>query len=324
MSKKPTLTEAIANSFRHKDERRKQRQMPKRSMADILSKPTGPRRRGPTSFGAGKIEDDVIRDVSTITGGEAAGHDLWVDRQFLQSVASSINVAGIKARFTHPSLSGDGLGTLLGVVRNARVTGDRVIGDLHLAQHAYDTPDGDLAGYVKRLASEDPEHFGVSIVFTHDDVAESEFVRRHQGRTGRFRSPDTRNVKNYRHARLDRLRAADVVDSPAANPDGLFYIGQDLAADAEQLLLYALGKRTDAPKSTALSLDADRVASFVQRALKRRGLIVKGGESEQLNGDEISTLKTDQHLRRERAKDRAAQLKAMDSRPTLQDAIRFR
>lgn len=84
--------------------------------------------------------------------------------------------SGLKSRFTHPSLSGDGLGTFLGRVKNVRldsVSVERggelksllaVRGDLHLADAAFNSPNGDLGTYVMDLAAEDSDALSSSLV----------------------------------------------------------------------------------------------------------------------------------------------------------------
>lgn len=253
--------------------------------------------RGPVATGladdavqwdGGKHGAGMIRGLAVVTRGEALGHDLWIDEQFLAETAAAINSAGergIKARFTHPGLSSDGLGSFLGRVSNATVDSDVVRGDLHFARSAHDTPDGDLAEYVMLLASEDPSAFGTSIVFEHDLEAEAEFELRNEqeveetdryGNTRRrvkFVSPDPRNSKHLRHARLARLRAVDTVDTPAANPDGLFGERSRVAQEAEQLAEYALGLRDEMPElSNFHDISPDRLQSFVARFLARHDL----------------------------------------------------
>jgi len=222
----------------------------------------------------------VINGASIITRGEALGHDLWVDADFLSDVTAAGNAknTGLKARFTHPGLSSDGLGTYLGKVHNLRTEGDRVIGDLHFQESATKTPDGNLAEYVMQLAEDAPEDFGISIVFDHDAAA-SELHTLENTQGGRFVSPDEDNRNNYPHARLQQLRAADVVDSPAANPDGLFHREQQIAQDAEGLFEFAFGLSDGRPELKALSVDSDRIKAAVSRFLSRHNLsLVKEAE----------------------------------------------
>lgn len=227
-------------------------------------------------YGGGKISG-----VSAITRGEALGHDLWIDSVFLDQVASALNAppAGVKSRFTHPDLSADGLAKFLGRARGGAVDGDKVSTDLHLAKTAHQSPDGDLAGYVLARTEEDPTSFGASIVFLHDRDAEVAHAIQHGAvfdgdgdlRLDQFQSPDPDNTKNLLHARLAALEAVDLVDEPAANPDGLFHRG--LIADVARLADYALGLAEDVPDdATALSVHPDRLRAFAERYLRNRRL----------------------------------------------------
>ncbi|MCH8852012.1 MAG: hypothetical protein IID41_05100 [Planctomycetes bacterium] len=218
----------------------------------------------------------LIRGIAIVTKGEALGHDMFLDAEFLDQTAAAMNVrgkAGIKSRFTHPDLSGDGLGTLLGRSKNGRVVGDRVIGDLHLAKSSRTTPSGDLGGHVMDLAEESPDLFGTSIVFRRDEDAEELFIERNLNRVGKFVSPDSTNTENFPHARLAELRAVDAVDEPAANSGGMFTTRSSLiTADADALLDYALGRSDVEPVMTELSFSPARVKEWLFRWMKRTGM----------------------------------------------------
>ncbi len=244
----------------------------------------------------GDNEAGLISGFAVITRAEALGHGFWIDDEMLQQVADAMNAtgdAGIKSRFTHPGLSGDGLGSFLGRAKNATVDGDIVRADLHLAASAHDTPDGDLASYVMSLAAEDPDAFGTSIVFRHDSTAEAKFAIENGAKANEygidmqsFKSPDPLNVDNLPHARLKSLRAVDVVDEPAANPGGMFHRGQEIAEDADALLSFALGLTTEKPVLAELSIDPDRVSGHVARFLSQHGLsLVPSQEAQQMADD---------------------------------------
>lgn len=243
----------------------------KPSKAPILQEKKG-------MFGAGLIEG-----VSIITTGEALGHELWIDEEFLNQTATAIQSAGkagVKSRFTHPGMSSDGLGKHLGRINNARVEGSQVIGDLHFAESAHKTPDGDLAEYTATLVSEDPEAAGLSIVFMRDRDAESRFMLDNGALLdgswldpSGFKSPDPRNTENYPHARLAELRAADLVDEPAANPDGMFD-SAPVARNIDQALAFALGLSEEKPDSELFGVNIDRASAFVGRFLNSRGLSI--------------------------------------------------
>lgn len=234
----------------------------------------------------GKFGAGIIRGVSLACVGEALGHEMWLDQITIDQITEHANAkgdTGLKCRFTHPGLSSDGMGRHLGRLFNVRTEGEKSVGDLHFAKSAHDTPDGDLAEYVMLLTEEDPKAAGLSIVFHHDFESEEEFAEQHQedyeyedwkGRTvqsKRFKSPDERNEHNYRHVRLDELRAADIVDEPAANPDGLFD-RSPLARQADVFLSYAAGISDQKPTASAFNVDGDRASQFLGRWLESHGL----------------------------------------------------
>lgn len=242
----------------------------------------------------------IVRQAAVITRGEALGHGHWIDSEMLTSVAEAINQsqAGVKARFTHPDLSSDGLGNFLGRFKLSRVEGDVVRGDLHFSMSAHNTPDGDLAEYVMGLAERDPDMFGTSIVFERDLDAEIEFEEAHTevvewtGPDGRkrqrrmFRSPDPLNKNNLSHVRLLELRAVDAVDEPAANPEGLFHRSANVAREADSLLSYALRINDEKPSLVALSVEPDRVRGFVERFFSRNQLTVSTSTEEAMDTDQ--------------------------------------
>jgi len=213
------------------------------------------------NYGAG-----VIRNFAVITTGEALGHGMWVDAEFMAHVGEQLSSAakGVKSRFTHPGMSGDALSKGLGRVEYKRIEGDKLIGDLHFYKSAHKTPDGDLAGHVMRLTREDPEALGASISFTRDPEAEEDYAANYS------QSPDPRNVQNLPHVRLGQLRYVDIVDEPAANPDGMFH-RDDIFKSGEQLFEYALGL-SDIKPEVVFGIEPDRLLGFCTRFLELRGL----------------------------------------------------
>lgn len=242
----------------------------------------------------GKFSAGIIRGISMVTRGEAIGHRQFIDADTLGQVASLTNASaryGIKSRFAHPDVSGDGIGKMTGKAFNARVVGDQVIADWHALKSAHETPDGDLAAYVMNLAEESPEHFGTSIAFEHDYEAEEQFKLDntievesvdHRGQKVKrsiFKSPDSKNPQNYTHIRLKELRAVDVVDEPAANPNGLFHRNPfALLESGDAALSYVFGLTDDAPDLSTLGLDATRLRGFVQRFADSRGITFQKAE----------------------------------------------
>jgi hypothetical protein len=131
--------------------------------------------------------------------------------------------AGLKSRFTHPTLSGDGLGKFLGRDKNVRRDGDKVRADLHLDRTALDTPPSGgkpLGHYVMDLAMSDPDAFGSSLVLKADKEI-------------RLLSDGTAQKDEKGNAlpplwRPTALRACDVVDEGDAVHGGFLSADADL------------------------------------------------------------------------------------------------
>ena len=165
-----------------------------------------------------KDEQTIIKGYSVITKGAALGHNMLVDDTTLAQVVEHGNKSknGIKSRFDHPNASNTSLGTFIGRSKNFRREGNLVRADLYLSEAAKESPNGDLHSYVLALAKEDPQAFGASIVFRGEHECQKD-------EKGKERKDQPMLV------RIDKLLAADVVDSPAANPNGLFSEENSLA-----------------------------------------------------------------------------------------------
>ena len=77
----------------------------------------------------------------------------------------------------------------------------------------------------------------------------------------------------FRHAMLAELQAVDIVDDPAANPNGLFS-RDPVYKEAERLCSYVLGDTSEKPKLTMFDVEPDRIASFFTRFLDSKGLTI--------------------------------------------------
>lgn len=157
------------------------------------------------SGGGHSVNDGIIHGVAIVTEGEARGHGVYVDSKFLEDVAEQGNstARGIKVRFGHPGFFGtDAVGTYVGRIKNFRIEGETVRGDLHLSKVAKSSPKGDFYSYILGMAENEPDMFGLSIAFD---------------------SNGTYSVDGKEFVVLNKLHAVDIVDEPAANPGGLFH-----------------------------------------------------------------------------------------------------
>lgn len=119
-------------------------------------------------------EAGIIRDVVMVQEGEAKGHGVHLDADFIkQLVAYDQQVfgdRGHKARFGHPSASNNTMGTQMGMFKNirSRKQGDKMqaIGDLHLMEAAEVSPTHPgMRSWMLKMAKEQPEFVMSSIVF---------------------------------------------------------------------------------------------------------------------------------------------------------------
>lgn len=174
---------------------------------------------------ATKVDRDkgILYGVQIVREGEAKGHGVMLDAEFVQDVATHGNAKadGLKSRFNHPNMSSGALGTYLGKFRNFRVDGTATYADLHLDESAKTTPSGNLYEYVLNLAESAPDAFGNSISFQDDGnlygyTPEGE-KKTIQEITDNYNTPYDGDL----FVRIQHLHASDLVDDPAAT-DGLF------------------------------------------------------------------------------------------------------
>jgi hypothetical protein len=262
--------------------------------------------------GAGKVlfETHTLEGASVIQCGEAKGHGIWIDNEFCNQVvvhSTLLAEKGLKARFGHPDMCSDALGTFLGKWKQLAIADDGIVkGNLYLSSTASDSPKGDLRKYVEEMADKEPDHFGCSIVFSRDQEKEIDFACEHGAviefgkgdwefvKTGEckkfsdipedhafrvsfenWKSPDVLNVKNLPHARCAKLHAADLVDDPAAT-DSMFsgIGGTQLASKVSEYLdthpevLKSLSENKEIVE--ILSKYPDQIKPFIDRFTANR------------------------------------------------------
>ena len=150
---------------------------------------------------------DIIEGVSIISVGEAKGHGLFVDYITLQEVKSCAEsfAGGVKVNLDH----GAGIRDIVGFCDNFRIVGKKLVADLNLLETA------EKRAYVLEIASRMPDTFGISIAFSGP-------VRERDGRS---------------FASCTELYSADLVQTPAANPTGLFsFTAKSVDTSAKEMI----------------------------------------------------------------------------------------
>ena len=168
----------------------------------------------------------ILYGAKIIEGGRLNDDRPWVvDDTTLDQVVDLARgqSSGVKARFTHPSMSEDGLGHFLGRWKGFRREDSAVYADLYLAASAKSSPRGDLWSYVLELAAEDAAAFGVSVA-TILSASMFEDEAEEDPKTG------------LTLLRFEALRAADIVDEPAATRGGLFSLREDDRRDLPDIV----------------------------------------------------------------------------------------
>ena len=149
---------------------------------------------------------DTIEGVSIISVGEAKGHGLFVDNITLQEVKACAEsfAGGVKVNLDH----GAGIKDIVGFCDNFRIVGEKLVADLNLLETA------EKRAYVLEIAERMPDTFGISIAFS-----------------GPVREKDGRSF-----ASCTELYSADLVQTPAANPTGLFnFTAKSVDTSAKQM-----------------------------------------------------------------------------------------
>lgn len=208
----------------------------------------------------------VIRGVKVCTEGEAKGHGVHLDNDFIDTVVAqgSAYSRGLKARFGHPNMCNESLGTYLGrfqnfqrgeTVREDGTSAACCFADLHLSDTAKETPSGDLFAYLLSMAEDEADMFGASIVFhvgktyrRDKKTGEKAYRRIHESfreisvwyvkEDGeRLSKDEEKDLTDELFVECKKLVACDCVDDPAVN-DGLFsaFSGGTVAGQITQFL----------------------------------------------------------------------------------------
>lgn len=174
-------------------------------------------------------EAGIIRDVVLAQVGEAKGHDVHLEQEFIDDLVAQAQEQyaeiGLKARFGHPAMSTETMGTQLGAYYNFRKRGEQAIADLHLLDAAAHSPKGNLREWTLQMAEERPDFIMNSIVFKRGEDyiydENGEKLYESEWPVPKFEKEEypPKDVKRYRT--LKTLLFSDLVEQGAAT-DSLF------------------------------------------------------------------------------------------------------
>jgi hypothetical protein len=146
------------------------------------------------SAGVIDAEAGIIRGVSLITKGPALGHGVMIDDKTLEQVKTAAEqyAGGLKVVLNHSGGAGD----IVGFIDTMRISGDKLLGDLHLLKTS---PHRE---YILEIAERIPDTFGLSIAFSGPSEKSADKLTTLQ--------------------RCSEIFSVDIVGTPAANPSGFF------------------------------------------------------------------------------------------------------
>jgi hypothetical protein len=146
------------------------------------------------SAGIIDAEAGIIRGVSLITKGPALGHGVMIDDKTLAQVKTAAEqyAGGLKVKLNHSGGAGD----IVGYIDALRISGEKLLGDLHLLQTS------PHRAYILEIAERIPDTFGLSIAFSGPAEKSADKLTTLQ--------------------RCSEIYSVDLVSEPAANPNGFF------------------------------------------------------------------------------------------------------
>lgn len=121
------------------------------------------------------VENGIIPGVVMVQEGPAKGHGVNLEAEFVEKIhkydVRHFSKRGLKARFGHPSASGETMGTQLGVFKNFSLRTEngklQLIADLHLLEASESSPTHPgMRSWVLKMADEQPDFIMSSIVFS--------------------------------------------------------------------------------------------------------------------------------------------------------------
>lgn len=187
-------------------------------------------------------ENGYLRDVVLCEVGEASGHGVHLDQNFINDVAKQGNEKGkVSARLGHPNMCNSAMGKQIGYYEKFSVRGEQAIADFKVLKAAKNSPDGgNVYDWIFDMAEERPEHIMNSIVFRDggafqiDDEGNEVDLEEDEEWWGYKTKFDDREV----FIRLGSLEKSDLVEDGAAT-ESLFSKGLNnhlFAATADQFL----------------------------------------------------------------------------------------
>lgn len=161
-----------------------------------------------------------FQNVSLLTGGiEAAGHGLFVDEATIDGAMRAVLGKSVRAYLKHAGAFGDRLGEEIGFFSGIFRDGLQLRAANFEYLESWKSANADMHAKLVELAAKAPDQFGVSLVLEHSPVWVMSDGTEKPARMGE-KAPKGA-VRELPSMRVRSVMSADLVQRPAANPNGL-------------------------------------------------------------------------------------------------------
>lgn len=194
-------------------------------------------------------ETGILSGVSMLTIGPVSSHGVYADEITLETVrdCSATYAGGLKVKMEH----GTGAKDIVGVLKAHRVEPPNLRADLHLLKNS------PHYAHLLEMAELMPGAFGLSISFSGD-----------------YETIEPAAGIKVQALRCREIYSCDVVDSPAANPNGLFMTKKQESAEVP-----AGEQKPNAGTPTVEALQSGSLERWTEIQSGLEWVIIKAGEA---------------------------------------------
>lgn len=161
-----------------------------------------------------------LQNVSLLTGGiEAKGHGIFIDEATVEGAMKALLGKSVRAYLKHDGAFGDRLGDEIGFFSGIYRDGLQLRAANFEYLESWKAANADMHAKLVELAAKAPDQFGVSLVLEHSPVWVMSDGAEKPARMGE-KAPQGA-VRDLPSMRVRSVVSADLVQRPAANPNGL-------------------------------------------------------------------------------------------------------
>jgi hypothetical protein len=219
-----------------------------------------------------------FQNVSLITGGiEAAGHGLYIDDKSIEDAMRLLLGKSLRAYLKHDGAGTDRLGQEIGFFSGIYRDGQKIKAKSFEFLESFKREAGATYDKLVELAQKVPDQFGVSLVLEYRPVwvmadgTEIPAMLGDAAPSGAIRSAPSMRIAN--------VMSADLVQRPAANPNGLLSVDDSKSLQTSMTTPEIKTEIAPAVDAAALAAKDSEIATFKAEAEKQVAELSKLGET---------------------------------------------